>query len=97
MNKCQRDEPIPFDADEARRYLEEGRTRVARLSPPGVWAWAKTNRPALIASLELMKRTYQECFILEDLPMCIKWAFCAEQMAKRIIREYADVTERGRL
>lgn len=86
------DEPIPFDAEEAKRYLDEARIRVARLSPPDVWTWARKHRPALMESMAQMKKQYDEHLLQENLPMCIKWVFGLEQQAKRIIREYADAT-----
>jgi hypothetical protein len=84
-------EPIPFDADQVAAMMGQARDRIdKRAKPyPGVWSWAKQNRPEMIAKTTEYKLEFVKVTQLEDLPACHKWLFAFEQSAKKIIEVYS--------
>lgn len=84
-------ESIPFNAEYVSELMAEARTRIEKIAKPypGVWAWAKNNRPEMITKVNEYKLGFVKVTELQDLPACHKWLFAFEQSAKRIIETYS--------
>ena len=80
-------EPILFDADQVAAMMTEARIRIEKKAKPypGVWAWARQNRPEMISKVNEYKLEFVKVTELRDLPACHKWLYAFEQSAKRII------------
>lgn len=86
-------EVIPFNPQIAAELMLEARTRIERKAKPypGVWAWAKFNRPELVEKVNEYKLEFVKVTKLKDLPACYKWIFAFEQAAKKVIETYSKL------